>query len=172
MILFTVTLIAYIFNTVFNLLALFKAKNKKQTIKSDTTDTPLYILMIVNFLLVPDIMFNVTITIINLVNILLDTFRFIRNPLNNKSLLINVTINISYILLSFLLLGVCIQKSVKNVPLAAIFFCPNRTFNSCDNYQYNGLRFVCIFVDNMFTIKSKYDILKIVNTAKKKRRTK
>lgn len=110
MILFTVTLIAYIFNTVFNLLALFKAKNKKQTIKSDTTDTPLYILMIVNFLLVPDIMFNVTITIINLVNILLDTFRFIRNPLNNKSLLINVTINISYILLSFLLLGVCIQK--------------------------------------------------------------
>lgn len=114
MILFTVTLIAYIFNTVFNLLALFKAKNKKQTIKSDTTDTPLYILMIVNFLLVPDIMFNVTITIINLVNILLDTFRFIRNPLNNKSLLINVTINISYILLSFLLLGVCIQ-SVKIV---------------------------------------------------------
>ena len=115
MILFTVTLIAYIFNTVFNLLALFKAKNKKQTIKSDTTDTPLYILMIVNFLLLPDIMFNVTITIINLVNILLDTFRFIRNPLNNKSLLINVTINISYILLSFLLLGVCIQKSVKIV---------------------------------------------------------
>ena len=115
MILFTVTLIAYIFNTVFNLLALFMAKNKKQTIKSDTTDTPLYILMIVNFLLVPDIMFNVTITIINLVNILLDTFRFIRNPLNNKSLLINVTINISYILLSFLLLGVCIQKSVKIV---------------------------------------------------------
>ena len=115
MILFTVTLIGYIFNTVFNLLALFKAKNKKQTIKSDTTDTPLYILMIVNFLLVPDIMFNVTITIINLVNILLDTFRFIRNPLNNKSLLINVTINISYILLSFLLLGVCIQKSVKIV---------------------------------------------------------
>ena len=115
MFLFTVTLIAYIFNTVFNLLALFKAKNKKQTIKSDTTDTPLYILMIVNFLLVPDIMFNVTITIINLVNILLDTFRFIRNPLNNKSLLINVTINISYILLSFLLLGVCIQKSVKIV---------------------------------------------------------
>lgn len=115
MILFTVTLIAYIFNTVFNLLALFKAKNKKQTIKSDTTDTPLYILMIVNFLLVPDIMFNVTITIINRVNILLDTFRFIRNPLNNKSLLINVTINISYILLSFLLLGVCIQKSVKIV---------------------------------------------------------
>ena len=115
MILFTVTLIAYIFNTVFNLLALFKAKNKKQTIKSDTTDTPLYILMILNFLLVPDIMFNVTITIINLVNILLDTFRFIRNPLNNKSLLINVTINISYILLSFLLLGVCIQKSVKIV---------------------------------------------------------
>ena len=115
MILFTVTLIAYIFNTVFNLLALFKAKNKKQTIKSDTTDTPLYILMIVNFLLVPDIMFNVTITIINLVNILLDTFRFIRNPLNNKSLLINVTINISYILLSFLLLGVCIQKGVKIV---------------------------------------------------------
>lgn len=115
MILFTVTLIAYIFNTVFNLLALFKAKNKKQTIKSDTTDTPLYILMIVNFLLVPDIMFNVTITIINLVSILLDTFRFIRNPLNNKSLLINVTINISYILLSFLLLGVCIQKSVKIV---------------------------------------------------------
>lgn len=115
MILFTVTLIAYIFNTVFNLLALFKAKNKKQTIKSDTTDTPLYILMIVNFLLVPDIMFNVTITMINLVNILLDTFRFIRNPLNNKSLLINVTINISYILLSFLLLGVCIQKSVKIV---------------------------------------------------------
>lgn len=115
MILFTVTLIAYIFNTVFNLLALFKAKNKKQTIKSDTTDTPLYILMIVNFLLVPDIMFNVTITIINLVNILLDTFRFIRNPLNNKSLLINVTININYILLSFLLLGVCIQKSVKIV---------------------------------------------------------
>lgn len=115
MILFTVTLIAYIFNTVFNLLALFKANNKKQTIKSDTTDTPLYILMIVNFLLVPDIMFNVTITIINLVNILLDTFRFIRNPLNNKSLLINVTINISYILLSFLLLGVCIQKSVKIV---------------------------------------------------------
>ena len=115
MLLFTVTLIAYIFNTVFNWLALFKAKNKKQTIKSDTTDTPLYILMIVNFLLVPDIMFNVTITIINLVNILLDTFRFIRNPLNNKSLLINVTINISYILLSFLLLGVCIQKSVKIV---------------------------------------------------------
>ena len=115
MILFTVTLIAYIFNTVFNLLALFKANNKKQTIKSDTTDTPLYILMIVNFLLVPDIMFNVTITIVNLVNILLDTFRFIRNPLNNKSLLINVTINISYILLSFLLLGVCIQKSVKIV---------------------------------------------------------
>ena len=115
MILFTVTLIAYIFNTVFNLLALFKAKNKQQTIKSDTTDTQLYILMIVNFLLVPDIMFNVTITIINLVNILLDTFRFIRNPLNNKSLLINVTINISYILLSFLLLGVCIQKSVKIV---------------------------------------------------------
>lgn len=114
MILFTVTLIAYIFNTVFNLLALFKAKNKKQTIKSDTTDTPLYILMIVNFLLVPDIMFNVTITIINLVNILLDTFRFIRNPLNNKSLLINVTINISYILLSFLLLGVCIQKKCQN----------------------------------------------------------
>lgn len=140
MILFTVTLIAYIFNTVFNLLALFKAKNKKQTIKSDTTDTPLYILMIVNFLLVPDIMFNVTITIINLVNILLDTFRFIRNPLNNKSLLINVTINISYILLSFLLLGVCIQKVSKLSPLAAIFFCPNRTFNSCDNYQYNGLR--------------------------------
>lgn len=115
MILFTVTLIAYIFNTVFNLLALFKAKNKKQTIKSDTTDTPLYILMIVNFLLVPDIMFNVTISIINLVNILLDTFRFIRNPLNKESLLINVTINISYILLSFLLLGVCIQKSVKIV---------------------------------------------------------
>lgn len=115
MILFTVTLIAYIFNTVFNLLALFKANNKKQTIKSDTTDTPLYILMIVNFLLVPDIMFNVTISIINLVNILLDTFRFIRNALNNKSLLINVTINISYILLSFLLLGVCIQKSVKIV---------------------------------------------------------
>lgn len=115
MILFTVTLIAYIFNTVFNLLALFKANNKKQTIKSDTTDTPLYILMIVNFLLVPDIMFNVTITIVNLVNILLDTFRFIRNALNNKSLLINVTINISYILLSFLLLGVCIQKSVKIV---------------------------------------------------------
>lgn len=56
MILFTVTLIAYIFNTVFNLLALFKAKNKKQTIKSDTTDTPLYILMIVNFLLVPDML--------------------------------------------------------------------------------------------------------------------
>lgn len=122
MILFTVTLIAYIFNTVFNLLALFKAKNKKQTIKSDTTDTPLYILMIVNFLLVPDIMFNVTITIINLVNILLDTFRFIRNPLNNKSLLINVTINISYILLSFLLLGVCIQKVSKLSPLAAICF--------------------------------------------------
>lgn len=110
MILFTVTLIAYIFNTVFNLLALFKAKNKKQTIKSDTTDTPLYILMIVNFLLVPDIMFNVTISIINLVNILLDTFRFIRNPLNKESLLINVMINIGYILLSFLLLGVCIQK--------------------------------------------------------------
>lgn len=123
MILFTVTLIAYIFNTVFNLLALFKAKNKKQTIKSDTTDTPLYILMIVNFLLVPDIMFNVTITIINLVNILLDTFRFIRNPLNNKSLLINVTINISYILLSFLLLGVCIQKKCQKLsPLAAICF--------------------------------------------------
>lgn len=121
MILFTVTLIAYIFNTVFNLLALFKAKNKKQTIKSDTTDTPLYILMIVNFLLVPDIMFNVTITIINLVNILLDTFRFIRNPLNNKSLLINVTINISYILLSFLLLGVCIQKSVKIVATGGNF---------------------------------------------------
>lgn len=115
MILFTVTLIAYIFNTVFNLLALFKAKNKKQTIKSDTTDTPLYILMIVNFLLVPDIMFNVTISIINLVNILLDTFRFIRNPLNKESLLINVMINIGYILLSFLLLGVCIQKSVKIV---------------------------------------------------------
>lgn len=110
MILFTVTLIAYIFNTVFNLLALFMAKNKKQTIKSDTTDTPLYILMIVNFLLVPDIMFNVTISIINLVNVLLDTFRFIRNPLNKESLLINVTINISYILLSFLLLGVCIRK--------------------------------------------------------------
>ena len=110
MILFTVTLIAYIFNTVFNLLALFKANNKKQTIKSDTTDTPLYILMIVNFLLVPDIMFNVTISIINLVNILLDTFRFIRNPLNKESLLINVMINIGYILLSFLLLGVCIQK--------------------------------------------------------------
>lgn len=110
MILFTVTLIAYIFNTVFNLLALFKAKNKKQTIKSDTTDTPLYILMIVNFLLVPDIMFNVTISIINLVNILLDTFRFTRNPLNKESLLINVMINIGYILLSFLLLGVCIQK--------------------------------------------------------------
>lgn len=34
------------------------------------------------------------------------------------------------------------------------------------------LRFVCIFADNMFTIKSKYDILKIVNTAKKKWRTK
>lgn len=115
MILFTVTLIAYIFNTVFNLLALFKAKNKKQTIKSDTTDTPLYILMIVNFLLVPDIMFNVTITIVNLVNILLDTFRFIRNALNKESLLINVMINIGYILLSFLLLGVCIQKSVKIV---------------------------------------------------------
>ena len=115
MILFTVTLIAYIFNTVFNLLALFKANNKKQTIKSDTTDTPLYILMIVNFLLVPDIMFNVTITIINLVNILLDTFRFIRNALNKESLLINVMINIGYILLSFLLLGVCIQKSVKIV---------------------------------------------------------
>ncbi len=115
MILFTVTLIAYIFNTVFNLLALFMAKNKKQTIKSDTTDTPLYILMIVNFRVLPDIMFNVTITRINLVNIRLDTFRFIRNPLNNKSLLINVTINISYILLSFLLLGVCIQKSVKIV---------------------------------------------------------
>ena len=114
-ILFTVTLIAYIFNTVFNLLALFKANNKKQTIKSDTTDTPLYILMIVNFLLVPDIMFNVTITIINLVNILLDTFRFIRNALNKESLLINVMINIGYILLSFLLLGVCIQKSVKIV---------------------------------------------------------
>lgn len=110
MILFTVTLIAYIFNTVFNLLALFKAKNKKQTIKSDTTDTPLYILMIVNFLLVPDIMFNVTITIVNLVNILLDTFRFIRNALNKESLLIDVMINIGYILLSFLLLGVCIQK--------------------------------------------------------------
>ena len=110
MILFTVTLIAYIFNTVFNLLALFKANNKKQTIKSDTTDTPLYILMIVNFLLVPDIMFNVTITIVNLVNILLDTFRFIRNALNKESLLINVMINIGYILLSFLLLGVCIQK--------------------------------------------------------------
>ena len=92
-----------------------KAKNKKEAIKSGATDTPLYILMIVNFLLVPNIMFNVTITIINLVNILLDTFRFIRNPLNNKSLLINVTINISYILLSFLLLGVCIQKSVKIV---------------------------------------------------------
>lgn len=115
MILFTVTLIAYIFNTVFNLLALFKANNKKQTIKSDTTDTPLYILMIVNFLLVPDIMFNVTITIVNLVNILLDTFRFIRNTLNKESLLINVMINIGYILLSFLLLGVCIQKSVKIV---------------------------------------------------------
>lgn len=115
MILFTVTLIAYIFNTVFNLLALFKANNKKQTIKSDTTDTPLYILMIVNFLLVPDIMFNVTITIVNLVNILLDTFRFIRNALNTESLLINVMINIGYILLSFLLLGVCIQKSVKIV---------------------------------------------------------
>jgi hypothetical protein len=115
MILFTVTLIAYIFNTVFNLLALFKANNKKQTIKSDTTDTPLYILMIVNFLLVPDIMFNVTITIVNLVNILLDTFRFIRNALNKESLLINVMINIGYILLSFLLLGVCIQKSVKIV---------------------------------------------------------
>lgn len=110
MILFTVTLIAYIFNTVFNLLALFKANNKKQTIKSDTTDTPLYILMIVNFLLGPDIMFNVTITIVNLVNILLDTFRFIRNALNKESLLINVMINIGYILLSFLLLGVCIQK--------------------------------------------------------------
>ena len=110
MILFTVTLIAYIFNTVFNLLALFKANNKKQTIKSDTTDTPLYILMIVNFLLVPDIMFNVTITIVNLVNILLDTFRFIRNALNKESLLINVMIIIGYILLSFLLLGVCIQK--------------------------------------------------------------
>lgn len=78
--------------------------------------------MIVNFLLVPDIMFNDTITIINLVNILLDTFRFIRNPLNNKSLLINVTINISYILLSFLLLGVCIQKVSKLSPLAAICF--------------------------------------------------
>lgn len=115
MILFTVTLIAYIFNTVFNLMALFKANNKKQTIKSDTTDTPLYILMIVNFLLVPDIMFNVTITIVNLVNILLDTFRFIRNALNKESLLINVMINIGYILLSFLLLGVCIQKSVKIV---------------------------------------------------------
>lgn len=115
MILFTVTLIAYIFNTVFNMLALFKANNKKQTIKSDTTDTPLYILMIVNFLLVPDIMFNVTITIVNLVNILLDTFRFIRNALNKESLLINVMINIGYILLSFLLLGVCIQKSVKIV---------------------------------------------------------
>ena len=114
MILFTVTLIAYIFNTVFNLLALFKAKNKKQTIKSDTTDTPLYILMIVNFLLVPDIMFNVTITIINLVNILLDTFRFIRTPLNNKSLLIKVTINISYILLSFLLLGCMYPKKCQN----------------------------------------------------------
>ena len=113
MILFTVTLIAYIFNTVFNLLALFKAKNKKQTIKSDTTDTPLYILMIVNFLLVPNTMFNVIIMIINLMNILLDTFRFIRNPLNNKSLLINVTINISYILLSFLLLGVCIRNKVN-----------------------------------------------------------
>lgn len=113
MILFTVTLIAYIFNTVFNLLALFKAKNKKQTIKSDTTDTPLYILMIVNFLLVPDIMFNVTISIINLVNVLLDTFRFIRNPLNKESLLINVMINIGYILLSFLLLGVCIQNKVN-----------------------------------------------------------
>lgn len=128
MILFTVTLIAYIFNTVFNLLALFKAKNKKQTIKSDTTDTPLYILMIVNFLLVPDIMFNVTITIINLVNILLDTFRFIRNPLNNKSLLINVTINISYILLSFLLLGVCIQKSVKIVATGCNFLLPKQNF--------------------------------------------
>lgn len=128
MILFTVTLIAYIFNTVFNLLALFKAKNKKQTIKSDTTDTPLYILMIVNFLLVPDIMFNVTITIINLVNILLDTFRFIRNPLNNKSLLINVTINISYILLSFLLLGVCIQKSVKIVATGSNFLLPKQNF--------------------------------------------
>lgn len=128
MILFTVTLIAYIFNTVFNLLALFKAKNKKQTIKSDTTDTPLYILMIVNFLLVPDIMFNVTITIINLVNILLDTFRFIRNPLNNKSLLINVTINISYILLSFLLLGVCIQKSVKIVGTGGNFLLPKQNF--------------------------------------------
>lgn len=128
MILFTVTLIAYIFNTVFNLLALFKAKNKKQTIKSDTTDTPLYILMIVNFLLVPDIMFNVTITIINLVNILLDTFRFIRNPLNNKSLLINVTINISYILLSFLLLGVCIQKSVKIVANGGNFLLPKQNF--------------------------------------------
>ena len=128
MILFTVTLIAYIFNTVFNLLALFKAKNKKQTIKSDTTDTPLYILMIVNFLLVPDIMFNVTITIINLVNILLDTFRFIRNPLNNKSLLINVTINISYILLSFLLLGVCIQKSGKIVATGGNFLLPKQNF--------------------------------------------
>lgn len=128
MILFTVTLIAYIFNTVFNLLALFKAKNKKQTIKSDTTDTPLYILMIVNFLLVPDIMFNVTITIINLANILLDTFRFIRNPLNNKSLLINVTINISYILLSFLLLGVCIQKSVKIVATGGNFLLPKQNF--------------------------------------------
>lgn len=128
MILFTVTLIAYIFNTVFNLLALFKAKNKKQTIKSDTTDTPLYILMIVNFLLVPDIMFNVTITIINLVNILLDTFRFIRNPLNNKSLLINVTINISYILLSFLLLGVCIQKSVKIVATGGNLLLPKQNF--------------------------------------------
>lgn len=63
-------------------------------------------------------------------------------------------------------------KTYKLSPTAAIFFCPNRTFNSCDNYQYNGLRFVCIFADNMLTIKSKYDILKIVNTAKKKWRTK
>lgn len=66
--------------------------------------------MIVNFLLVPNTMFNVIIMIINLMNILLDTFRFIRNPLNKESLLINVLINIGYILLSFLLLGVCIQK--------------------------------------------------------------
>ncbi len=72
MILFTVTLIAYIFNTVFNLLALFKANNKKQTIKSDTTDTPLYILMIVNFLLVPDIMFAQTelSTVVTITNIM------------------------------------------------------------------------------------------------------
>ena len=60
-------------------------------------------------------------------------------------------------------------KTYKLSPTAAIFFCPNRTFNSCDNYQYNGLRFVCIFADNMFTIKSKYDILKIVNTAKEEK---